>query len=133
MAAIFDETNFFLKIGSATQQSYPVGQKFCRNRSILHGFRDKSIFVFCIFEKKKFKIQNGRHFWRVKYSLKFGKASPHRYPVGQIFCRICSIWHGFQDTSITVFCNFCEKFENSKWGQNIFENWVTYSAEVPCG
>ena len=34
MAAIFDETKFFFKIGIATLQRYPVGQKFCRNRSI---------------------------------------------------------------------------------------------------
>ena len=37
-----------------------------------------------------------------------------------------------------MFCNFCEKFENSKWPpflvrQNFFENWHGYSAEVPCG
>ena len=36
-----------------------------------------------------------------------------------------------------MFCNFCEKFENSKWPpffarQNFFENWHGYSAEVPC-
>ena len=37
---------FFLKIGIATLQRYPVGQKFCRNRSISHGFQDISIFVF---------------------------------------------------------------------------------------
>ena len=34
MAAIFGETNFFLKIGMATLQRYPAGQKFRRNRSI---------------------------------------------------------------------------------------------------
>ena len=34
MAAIFAETKFFLKIGMATLQSYPVGKKFRRNRSI---------------------------------------------------------------------------------------------------
>ena len=33
----------------ATLQIYPVGQKFRRNRSILQGFRDISIFVFCNF------------------------------------------------------------------------------------
>ena len=33
MAAIFGET-IFLKIGMATLQSYPVDQKFRRNRSI---------------------------------------------------------------------------------------------------
>ena len=37
-----------------------------------------------------------------------------------------------------MFCNFCEKFENSKWPpflprQNFFENRHDYSAEIPCG
>ena len=37
-----------------------------------------------------------------------------------------------------MFCNFCEKFKNSKWPpflarQNFFENWHGYSAEIPCG
>ena len=37
-----------------------------------------------------------------------------------------------------MFCNFCEKFENSKWlpflaRQNFFENWHGYSAEISCG
>ena len=36
-----------------------------------------------------------------------------------------------------MFCNFCEKFENSKWlpfivRQNFFENWHGYSVEIPC-
>ena len=42
--------------------------------------------MFCIFEKN-LKIQNGHHFWQVKYLLKLGKASLHGYPVGQKFCR----------------------------------------------
>ena len=37
-----------------------------------------------------------------------------------------------------MFCNFCEKFKNSKWPpflarQNFFENWYGYSAEIPYG
>ena len=37
-----------------------------------------------------------------------------------------------------MFCNFCEKSENSKWPpflarQNFFENWHGYSADIPCG
>ena len=37
-----------------------------------------------------------------------------------------------------MFCNFCEKFENSKWPpflarQNFFENWHGYSTDTPCG
>ena len=37
-----------------------------------------------------------------------------------------------------MFCNFCEKLENSKWPpfwvrQKFLENWDGYSAELPCG
>ena len=37
-----------------------------------------------------------------------------------------------------MFCNFCEKFENSKWPpflarQKFFQNWDNYSAEIPSG
>ena len=37
-----------------------------------------------------------------------------------------------------MFCNFGEKFENSKWPpflarENFFENRHGYSAEIPCG
>ena len=37
-----------------------------------------------------------------------------------------------------MFCNFCEKFENSKWPsflarQNFFQDWDSYSAEISCG
>ena len=33
-------------------RTYPVGQTFCRNRPISHGFRDISIFVFYDFCEK---------------------------------------------------------------------------------
>ena len=52
MAAILGKTNFFLNTGMATLQRYPVGQKFLRNRSMQHDFRDISIFVFCNFCEK---------------------------------------------------------------------------------
>ena len=60
------------------------------------------------------------------------------YPVDQKFRRNRSILQGFRDISIFMFCNFCEKFENSKWPpflarQNFFQNWDNYSAELPCG
>ena len=37
-----------------------------------------------------------------------------------------------------MFCNFCEKFENSKWPpflarQKFFQNWDNYFSEIPCG
>ena len=44
--------------------------------------------MFCIFEKSlKIHIIYGRNFWQVKYLLKLRKASLHKYPVGQTFCR----------------------------------------------
>ena len=60
-------------------------------------------------------------------------ATLESYPVGQKFCRNCSISHGFRDIS-----NFCEKFENSKWPpflarQNFFENLDGYPAVLPRG
>ena len=49
MATSFGETNIFLTIGLTTQQRYPMGQTFRRNRSISHSFQETSIFVFCNF------------------------------------------------------------------------------------
>ena len=43
-----------------------------------------------------------------------GLTTQQRYPMDQKFHRNRSISHGFQDTGIFVFCNFCEKFKNSE-------------------
>ena len=93
--------------------------------------------MFCNFAKNS-KIQNGRHFLREIFCLKIGMATLQIYPVDQKFRRNRSILQGFRDISIFMFCNFCEKFENSKWPpflarQNFFQNWDNYSAEIPCG
>ena len=85
---------------------------------------------------KNSKIQNGRHFWRDKIFLKIGMATLQIYPVGQKFRRNRSILQGFRDISIFMFCNFCEKFKNSKWPpflarQKFFQNWDNYSADSP--
>ena len=49
---------FFLKIGMATLQRHPVGQKFRRNRSYLAGFsRYKHFYVLQFLRKiRKFKL-----------------------------------------------------------------------------
>ena len=93
--------------------------------------------MFCNFAKNS-KIQNGRHFLREIFCLKISMATLQIYPVDQKFRRNRSILQGFRDISIFMFCNFCEKFENSKWPpflarQNFFQNWDNYSAEIPCG
>ena len=44
--------------------------------------------MFCIFEKKNNENSKWPPFWRVKYLLKLGKASLHRYPVVKNFAKI---------------------------------------------
>ena len=44
----------FLGKLASTLCSYPVGQKFCQNRSISHRYQDKCVFVFYA------EIQDGR-------------------------------------------------------------------------
>ena len=61
----------------------------------------------------------------------FRKCSAKVQPYTVVATKVCV------DISIFVFCNFCEKFENSKWPpflarQKLFENWDGYSAEIPC-
>ena len=105
MAASFGKINFFLKIGMATLKTYPVGQKFCRNRNIWHSFRDISIFVFCNF-CKKFENSKWLPFWVRQIFFKIGMAGLQSYPVGQKFCRNRSILHGLRDISFFVYSIF---------------------------
>ena len=69
---------FFLKTGSATRQKYPLGQNFIKIAPSSTVFEIQAFLCFA-FLKKNLKIQNGRHFWPVKYLLKLGKASLHRH------------------------------------------------------
>ena len=116
----------------------PSGSKISSNSLYLARFSRYKHFYVLQFLRKIRKIQNGRHFWRDKIFFKIGITTPQRYPAGQKFRRNRSIQHVFRDISIFVFCNFCEKFENSKWPpflarENFFENWENYSTEIPCG
>ena len=128
----------FLKIGMATLQIYPVGQKFRRNHSILQGFRDISIFMFCNF-CEKFENSKWPPFWaRQKFFQTWDNYSAE-IPCGpKISSKSLYLARFLRYKHFCVFCNFCENFENSKWPpfwarQKFFENWETYSAEIPCG
>ena len=89
-----------------------MGKKFRRNHSILHGFLDTGIFVFCNY-CEKFENSRVTIFGETTF-LKIGFTTLQRYPMGQKFRQNCSISHGFPDTGVYVFCNFCEKFKNSE-------------------
>ena len=105
--------------------------------SIQHGFRDISIFVFCnfckIFENSKWPPFLAKQNFFVNwhgYSLEI--------PCGSKISSKSLYLARFSRYKHFVFCNFCEKFDNSKWPpylakQNFFENWHGYSAEIPCG
>ena len=101
---------YSLKLGKVSIHRYPVGQKFCQNRFILHSFRDTSIF------EKNLKIQNGRHFSQVKYSLKLGKASLHRYPVNQNVAEIALSRMVFEIQAFLCFAIFAKnsKIQNGR-------------------
>ena len=135
MAAIFCERNFLFENWHGYSAEIPCGSKISLKSLYLAGFSRYKHFYVLQFLRK---IQNGRHFWRDKFFLKIGMATLQIYPVGQKFRRNRSILQGFRDISIFMFCNFCEKFENSKWPpflarQKFFQNWDNYSGEIPCG
>ena len=131
----FFARNFLFENWHGYSPEIPCGSKISSKSLYLAGFSRYKHFYVLQFLRK---IQNGRHFWRDKIFLKIGMATLQIYPVGQKFRRNRSILQGFRDISIFMFCNFCEKFENSKWPpflarQKFFQNWDNYSGEIPCG
>ena len=85
MATIFGR-NFFLKLGQLLRRSTLRINNFVEITLSSTVFEIKAFLCFA-YLKKKSNIQNGHHFWQVKYLLYLGKASLHRYPVGQKFCQ----------------------------------------------
>ena len=109
----FWRDKFFSENWISYSPELPCGSKFRQNRSNT-VFKIQTFLCFA-FWKKNLKIQNGRQFWWVKYLLKLGKASLHRYPVGQNFCQNHYLIFEIQD--------FVKNAKNPKWppflaGQN---------------
>ena len=104
---------------------YPVSQKFCPNRSISYGFWD--IKIFSLFAK----IQDGRQKWRKLKFFKILYRILFYYPVGQKFCRNCSISYGFRD--ISIFC-FSAKIQDGrqKWRKLKFFNCTYNTLPLRC-
>ena len=105
---------FFLKIGIATLQGYPVGQTFHRNCSIAHSFWDRSIFVFCnfceIFENSKWLPILARH----KF-LENQNGYAAEIPYGsKILLKLLNLTRFLRYKHFCVL-QFCQKFENSNW------------------
>ena len=86
MAAVFGGIHFFGKLGQPLSRCTLWVKNFIEIALSSTVFEIQAFLCF-VFLKKDSKIQNGSHFWGVKYVLKLGKAILHRYPVGQNFCR----------------------------------------------
>ena len=96
---------------------YPMGQKFCRNRSISYGFWNINIFCFFL-QKFKMAAKSGENWiFSISHSILCYN------PMGQKFCRNRSISYGFQD--INIFC-FSAKIQDGrqKWRKLKFFNFV---------
>ena len=101
---------------------YPLGQKFCRNRSTSLCYRDKCIFAFYA------EIQDGRQKWREN---DFWEKSPVdcRYPVGQNFHRNRSSLLLFRDKRVFAFYTEIQH-GRKKWRENDFSENVPDSADT---
>ena len=116
----------------ATLQIYPVGQKFRRNRSILQGFRDISIFMFCNFCENFENSKRPPFLARQKFFENWEKYSAEISCESKILSKLLYL------ARFLRYKHFCENFENSKWPpfwarQKFFENCENYSADIPCG
>ena len=134
----FFARNFLSENWHGYSAEIPCRSKISSKSLYLAGFSRYKHFYVLQFLRKNSKIQNGRHFWRDKIFLKIGMATLQIYPVGQKFRRSRSILQGFRDISIFMFCNFCEKFENSKWPPFLARNFffkigITTPQRYPAG
>ena len=77
-------------------------------------------FLCFAFLKKNSKIQNGRYFWQIKYSLKLLTNTLWV----KNFAEIALSRTVFEIQAFLCFANFCKKFENSKWPSFLVkQNW----------
>ena len=94
--------------------------------------------MFCNFAKNS-KIQNGRRFLRENFFFENWHGYSAEIPCGSKILSKSLYLAGFlRYISIFMFCNFCEKFENSKWPpflarQNFFKIGITTPQRYPVG
>ena len=136
----------FLKIEQSILHVYPVGQKFCWNRSISHGLGDTSNFKFYYFCQKFENLKWLPFLDRGKFFLKNVQSILLRYPMGQKFCQKNYLWWTlhecivFPQISVQTFKFLPFLSKNTKFKmaaifgeKNFFWNWAEYLAEIPCG
>ena len=133
----FWKDKFFFENWHGYSAEIPCGSKISSKSLYLARFsRYKH---FCVLQFCE-KFENSK--WPPFFARNFLFENWHGYsaeiPCGSKISSKSLYLAGFWDITIFMFCNFCEKFENSKWlpflvRQNFFENWHGYSVDIPCG
>ena len=100
-----------MRIEQSILHIYPVGQKFCRNSSILHSLGDTSNFKFYHFCSKCENSKWPPFLERKNFFLRIEQSILYIYPASQKFRQNRSISHGLGDTSNFKFYHFCQKFK----------------------
>ena len=126
MAAIFGGTKTFQKLGHLLSRVTLQYKNFIKIALSSTLFEIQAFLCF-VFLKKFENSKWPPFFWQVKYSLKFGKASLHRQPMGQKFCRNRSIWYGFEIQAFSVL-GFFRKIRKFQIAANFWQ--VKYSFKL---
>ena len=138
MAAIFGGTKIFEKLGQLLSRVSLRIKNFVEIALSSMVFEIQAFLCFAIFVKNS-KIQNGRHFWwDQKFSKKLGHLLRRVTLRIKNFIEIALSGTVFEIQAFLCFMISAKNLENSKWlpflvGQKIFENWVSYSEELPYG
>ena len=82
MVTIFDRSKFFGKLDQLLSRVTLWVKNFAEINVCSSVFE-----IQAFFKKINLNIQNGRHFWQVRYSLKLGKARLHRYRGSKILAK----------------------------------------------
>ena len=129
--------NFLFENWHGYSAEIPCGSKISSKSLYLAGFLRYKHFYVCNFCEK---FENSK--WPPFLARQNFFENWHGYsaeiPCGSKISSKSLYLAGFLRYKHFYVCNFCEKFENSKWPpflarQNFFENWHAYSADIPCG
>ena len=129
---------FFFENRHGYSAEIPCGSNISSKSLYLVRFSRYKHFMFCNFCEK---FENSK--WPPFLARQFFFENRHGYsaeiPCGSNISSKSLYLARFSRYKHFMFCNFCEKFENSKWPRFLarqiffFQNWDNYSAEIPCG
>ena len=138
MAAIFGKKKFFFENWHGYSAEIPCRSKILSKSLYLAGFSRYKHFYVLQFLCEKFENSKWPPFFGETKFFENRHDYSAEIPCGSKISSKSLYLVRFSRYKHFYVCNFCEKFENSKWPpflarQNFFENWDNYSAEIPYG